>query len=339
MLAQGETVNRQRPVLIAALWITACALLPLHVLAAQQDPVGRYPATETPPEPSNAHEATAREKALSDFIVQLLSNADRNEPQPDHRELVESAFRQAVQAAAGDSSLSEGDRAMLLKRLEELREAHAEAYPAIGTPKIIPGSVLKIQVAGTPPAQAINGMFLVESDGQLSLGATYGRVQLTGKTFIEAEQIIAEHLGRILKSPRVLVRAPIEGFEGPTRVALPASPYQIEAGEVLYVQLAGIPSDQPTETYVQVEPAGTIAVGPFCGRVPVAGLSLSEAEQAIRAALKPILQRPGVSVTHGHWRLVLSRGGFDSRVVDSGADMQIQRNPFGQRDAAPENLP
>ena len=80
-------------------------------------------------------------------------------------------------------------------------------------------------------------------------------------------------------------------------------PYRIGPGDTLLVRTYGELPDRP-EGQFTVEDEGTIALGPFYGRVDVAGLSVREAEAAVlkllTASLKDVVKEPPkVQVTLG----------------------------------------
>ena len=52
--------------------------------------------------------------------------------------------------------------------------------------------VLQIRVMGTLPDQPIDGYFLVEAEGIVTLGPTYGRVRVAGMTIEEATEAITQ---------------------------------------------------------------------------------------------------------------------------------------------------
>jgi hypothetical protein len=56
-------------------------------------------------------------------------------------------------------------------------------------------------------------------------------------------------------------------------------------------------STEPIADIFHIESNGTIALGPAYGRVKVAGLSIEEAEQAIKKHLAEIIQDPQVQVS------------------------------------------
>ncbi|MGD0519017.1 MAG: polysaccharide biosynthesis/export family protein, partial [Thermoguttaceae bacterium] len=71
--------------------------------------------------------------------------------------------------------------------------------------RIAPGDILDIWANGTIPAEPIHGPYLVEPDGQVSLGPGYGRVNLKGQTFEEAEASVLKQLQQILRQPEVSI--------------------------------------------------------------------------------------------------------------------------------------
>jgi RNA polymerase sigma factor (sigma-70 family) len=71
----------------------------------------------------------------------------------------------------------------------------------------------------------------------------------------------------------------------------------IEAGDRLFIEVAGTPPEAPIKGVFRVEAGNTIALGAFYGRIRVKGATLSEAEDAIRVNLAKILKEPHVMVT------------------------------------------
>jgi multidrug efflux pump subunit AcrA (membrane-fusion protein) len=71
--------------------------------------------------------------------------------------------------------------------------------------RIAPGDILDIWANSTLVDQPIHGPYLVEPDGQVSLGPAYGRVNLKGLTFQEAEAVVTKKLSEILRSPEVSI--------------------------------------------------------------------------------------------------------------------------------------
>jgi len=71
--------------------------------------------------------------------------------------------------------------------------------------RIAPGDILDIWACGTIPDQPIHGPYLVEPDGQVTLGPAYGRVNLNGQTFEEAEKTVTKQLMQILRQPEISI--------------------------------------------------------------------------------------------------------------------------------------
>ncbi len=86
------------------------------------------------------------------------------------------------------------------------------------------------------------------------------------------------------------------------KAPLPPEPYTIAPYDVLRIQATGTLVDQPIDNYYLVESQGTVALGPAYGRVKIQGLSLVEAEKAIREQLNKVLRNPEVSVTLVRWQ-------------------------------------
>jgi polysaccharide biosynthesis/export protein len=176
---------------------------------------------------------------------------------------------------------------------------------------IQPFDLLQIRAVGTIQNQPIDGFYLVEPDGRVALGTGYGRVNVNGLTWEQAEKKIMEHLKTILTNPEVQVSLSRRGV-GPWREAvLPKTPYKIDVYDVLQVRAAGTLRNQPIDGFFLVEPTGTLALGPTYGRAEVKGSTPEEAEKAIQKKLAEILSKPNVQVTlfrwadqREHWRAI-----------------------------------
>ena len=66
--------------------------------------------------------------------------------------------------------------------------------------------VLQIRVLGTLPDQPVDGFFLVEGEGIVTLGPAYGRVHVAGMTVEEASAAITTRLKLVLARPEVSVQ-------------------------------------------------------------------------------------------------------------------------------------
>ena len=78
--------------------------------------------------------------------------------------------------------------------------------------------VLQVRVMGTIPGQPIDGFFLVEGEGIITLGPAYGTVRVAGMTIEEATAAITRKLEMVLSRPDVSVQlaktsgtAPVSG--------------------------------------------------------------------------------------------------------------------------------
>ena len=72
----------------------------------------------------------------------------------------------------------------------------------------------------------------------------------------------------------------------------------IQPGQVLIVRAMGVLPYQPIADRFRVEPSGKIALGPAYGRTPpLTGMTLEQAEKAIRAQLAKTVEDPRVMVT------------------------------------------
>lgn len=144
------------------------------------------------------------------------------------------------------------------------------------TAELSSGELLDIRVGNTLPIdqfddevsrgfKQINGVYRIQSDGQLDLGPEYGKVAIRGLSIADARRLIELHLKRTLKNPRVFVTRATEQSE------------QQIAGEHL------------------VRPDGTVSLG-IHGGVYVAGLTLSQAHSAIERHLSARLADPRVNL-------------------------------------------
>src|SRR5262249_6899553 len=83
---------------------------------------------------------------------------------------------------------------------------------------------------------------------------------------------------------------------------IPKPPYRIEALEVLLVNVSDTLPNQPITGQYVVSPEGTINLGFTYGTVRVGGLTLDEAQKAIREHLGNILRAPQVTVALAQFR-------------------------------------
>jgi HEAT repeat protein/protein involved in polysaccharide export with SLBB domain len=71
--------------------------------------------------------------------------------------------------------------------------------------RIKPYQILNINISETLPGQPIVGPHLVDPDGKVDLGASYGRVAVEGLGLEEAAAAVQKRLGELLKEPKVSV--------------------------------------------------------------------------------------------------------------------------------------
>ena len=72
---------------------------------------------------------------------------------------------------------------------------------------------------------------------------------------------------------------------------------KLEPRDSIFIRVANAYADAPIDSMFSVEPMGTVALGPQYGRVEVKGLTILEAEQAIKRHLSSLIEEPLVQVT------------------------------------------
>ena len=125
--------------------------------------------------------------------------------------------------------------------------------------------LLSIQVQGTLPDAPIAGVYSVEPGGLVKLGARYGSVKVAGLTVEEAEEAVNKHLLAYLKEP------------------------------VVSVTLADTAAKQQIAGQHLVGPDGTVTLGSY-GSVPVVGMTIAQAKEAIEQYLGRYLESPEISL-------------------------------------------
>ena len=96
--------------------------------------------------------------------------------------------------------------------------------------EIQPGKRIRIQVLGVAPERPISGTFVVEASGGVHLGPGYGRVLVSGLTFVEAEEAIRSTLLKVVSNPEVMVTDVVksEGVVDP--LVSPSAATQADSG-------------------------------------------------------------------------------------------------------------
>ncbi|QEL15540.1 polysaccharide biosynthesis/export family protein [Limnoglobus roseus] len=152
--------------------------------------------------------------------------------------------------------------------------------------------VLAIKVRETPPDNPILGLYPIEPDGRVNLGAFYGTIAVAGLSAEDAKKAVAKHLEKFLKVPEV---------------------------EVTLAQTRGM---QQVRGPHLVRPDGTISLGTY-GGVWVVGLTLAEAKAKIEEHLSIAFETPEIS---------LDVTGYNSKVYyliydGGGAGQSVLRLP------------
>jgi polysaccharide export outer membrane protein len=122
-----------------------------------------------------------------------------------------------------------------------------------------------IRVTNTPPEDPIDGVYPIEPDGRLQLGASYGTLIAAGKTVEQIRQEI-----------ETLMKPKIRAFQVTVHLVQTRA-QQLIAGEHL------------------VQPDGKVDLGIY-GSVYVAGMTTEVARQLIETALAKYFDRPQVTV-------------------------------------------
>ena len=84
--------------------------------------------------------------------------------------------------------------------------------------------VLQIRVIGTLLDQPIDGFFLVEAEGIITLGPAYGTVRVAGMTNEEAAAAITRKLSAVLSKPEVSVQLARTAGTAPIRASTWSGP-------------------------------------------------------------------------------------------------------------------
>jgi polysaccharide export outer membrane protein len=154
---------------------------------------------------------------------------------------------------------------------------------------IEPLDALFIRVPEALTAEPIQGIYVVEPEGTVALGASYGKVAVVGLTMDQAKAAIENHLRKLLKSPETFVAiAQSKGIQ------------QIR-GEHL------------------VRPDGTISLGTY-GGVYVTGMTIAQAKETVERHLSEFIVHPEVSVdilayNSKVFYVITDGGGFGQQVI------------------------
>jgi polysaccharide biosynthesis/export protein len=78
---------------------------------------------------------------------------------------------------------------------------------------------------------------------------------------------------------------------------VPKPPYRLRAMDSIAMQVQGVPADMPVAGVYPIEPGGLVRLGPRYGAVRVSGMTVEEAENAIRDYLKATIKEPIVTAS------------------------------------------
>jgi polysaccharide biosynthesis/export protein len=131
--------------------------------------------------------------------------------------------------------------------------------------RLEPFDAILIRVGNAFADQPIQDAFVIDPEGTVDLGPSYGHVKVVGLTTEEAQSEVRKHLSQVIEDPQVSVS-----------LAFSSGSQQI-TGE----HLVGLDGRVNLSTY---------------GQVYVAGMTLDEARKAIEAHLSQYLDNPQVAV-------------------------------------------
>ncbi|QDV42314.1 Polysaccharide biosynthesis/export protein [Stieleria neptunia] len=191
--------------------------------------------------------------------------------------------------------------------------------------RLVIGDLLSIRVPGAPALSPVDGNFLIQPDGSVSLGTPYGSVVVSGVSLEEAGHKIEQALSTHLVAPKT--------FIGLAQAATPIDQeYSIEIDGAIdfgspygQVQLDGLTLAEAKQRLTQkfanhfanpsvginliqasslqqvvgehlVGPDGRITLGIY-GSVNVSGYTLEQASAAIEASLSTVLDKPEVALS------------------------------------------
>jgi polysaccharide export outer membrane protein len=155
--------------------------------------------------------------------------------------------------------------------------------------KIEPLDSLLIDAPGALPTDPVRGIYGVEPDGTVNLGASYGSARVAGLTLKEAKDVIEKQLAiKIIKPTAMVALGAAHGMQ------------QIR-GEHL------------------IRPDGTVGLGTY-GSVYIAGMTLDQARSAIEAALSTTLLDPKISIdvfsyNSKYFYIVADGAGYGQQVI------------------------
>jgi polysaccharide export outer membrane protein len=131
--------------------------------------------------------------------------------------------------------------------------------------KLRPFDVVTISTSGTLPEEPLQGEYVVQPNGTIQLGFSYGLLNAAGRSVEELQKELLARLQDSLKDPEV------------------------------WIALAQIGAQQQIVGEHLVAPDGKVNLGTY-GRVRVVGLTIEEARGAIESHLSQYLEKPEIAV-------------------------------------------
>jgi protein involved in polysaccharide export with SLBB domain len=203
-----------------------------------------------------------------------------------------------------NSLIVEGDRETLEKieaillRLDEEKSPDSKA----GATKIQHNHVLRISVAGTLADAPLKGLYTIDLDGYVNLGAQYGKVKVTGLTADQAEAAILKILREILREPKVVLSieaaSPSTPRSNTTEDRRSSGPVRIQSeAHALRIRATGTLTNAPIDGVYHLDLDGYVNLGAEYGKIKIAGLTADEAEKAVLSELAKVLREPKVTLT------------------------------------------
>lgn len=211
-----------------------------------------------------------------------------------------------------DYRLNTADAVRVTVRREKLR-------------RLASGDSIVVRVPGAPAVAPLEGVFLVQPDGTVSLGSPYGAVQVAGLSIDDATKAVETSIADVLKAPKTFLSLSeaavpfdqelsieIDGridFGSPygslfvdgmtiaeARVAIASHFQTFFDAPAVTINLLQPSSLQQVVGEHLVGPDGTVSLGVY-GSVSVVGLTLEQANAAIEARLSLLLDEPSVSTS------------------------------------------
>jgi polysaccharide export outer membrane protein len=163
-----------------------------------------------------------------------------------------------------------------------------------------PVAPARAALAAATDSEVLDTPALVAASATTTAEAAHKPEFSEGIAGIQAPVPIPTELHRVSLPPYTI--APPDILFIDTVRLLPRPPYRLEPLEVLLVKVTETLPEQPIEGAFTISPEGTIDLGYTYGSVNLAGLSLDQAQTAIRTHLSKLLRDPQVVVALAQFR-------------------------------------